>query len=54
MKTKIKKDLKNIEILPKDNDGKVDLSTRWPSSIGRGSKLNDDGKIRDINGNILG
>lgn len=54
MKVKIKKELKDKEILPKDNQGKIDLGTRWPSTIGRGSKPNDDGKIHDINGNVLG
>jgi hypothetical protein len=55
MKTKIKKNKKDIEILPPpDEHQKVDLGTRWPSSIGRANKPNDDGKIRDANGNILG
>lgn len=54
MKTKIKKELKNIEILPKDNENKIDLGTRWPTTIGRKSKPGDDGKIRDVGGNVLG
>ena len=55
MKVKIKKEMKNIEILPPpDENKKVDLGTRWPTSIGRANKPNDDGKIRDTNGNILG
>jgi len=55
MKMKIKKELKNIEILPPpDEHQKVDLGTRWPSFIGRAHKVNDDGKIRDACGNIIG
>lgn len=55
MKAKIKPEMKDIEILPEaDDDGKVDLGTRWPRTIGRANKPNDDGKIRDSAGNILG
>lgn len=55
MKFKIKKELKNIEILPApDEQQKVDLGTRWPSSIGRANKPNDDGKIRAADGTVLG
>jgi len=55
MKTKIKKELKNIEILPKNEETQeIDLGTRWPKKIGRANKPNDDGKIRDANGNVLG
>jgi hypothetical protein len=55
MKLQVKKDKKDIEILPPpDEHQKVDLGTRWPSSIGRKDKPNDDGKIRDAFGNVLG
>lgn len=54
-KMKIKKELKNVEILPPPNEQqKVDLGTRWPTSIGRGNKPNDDGLIRAADGSVLG
>jgi len=31
----------------------VDYGTRWPKTIGRKYKPNDDGMIRDTEGNIL-
>lgn len=54
---KSKKKLKDNKIVnseQKQEDGKVDYGTQWPSTIGRVNKPNDDGKIRDCWGQVLG
>lgn len=56
-KVKVKKELKDVELIneeQKNEDGSVDYGTQWPSTIGRANKPNDDGKIRDVWGNVLG
>ncbi len=49
----MKKHKKYIQHEEKDEAGKTIWGTRWPATIGRKYKLNDDGKIRASNGNIL-
>lgn len=51
-KIKNKKELLNKD--QKNDDGSIDYGTQWPSVIGRGNNPNDDGKIRDVFGNVLG
>lgn len=56
-KSKTKKKIKDNNLVneeQKQDDGKVDYGTQWPATIGRGNRPNDDGKIRDVHGNVLG
>jgi hypothetical protein len=53
MKVKIKAKLKNEQFMEKDTHGDVNWGTVWPKTIGRPSKPNDDGLIRDSRGVVL-
>ena len=53
IKVKFKEDMKNIPIEVKDEEGKVDYGTRWPTTIGGKKNSNDDGLIRDSRGVIM-
>lgn len=41
------------KIDPNKNPEKINWGTQWPKTIGKKDKPNDDGKIRDVWGNVL-
>lgn len=54
-RTKIKKKMKNLQIISRSKrDPNEPYSTQWPNQIGTKNRPNDDGKIRDVHGTVLG